>query len=196
MVSALFRCFYSFVSQVCHCWCRPFSVGHVAFLFVCLPGLSLPVSALFRWPCSISIHDATFLFICFPGLSLLVSALFCWACSISIHLFPGSVTGAAALFRWPCSISIHLFPMWFLFFLSFRFGACTAVFCPVRWNRFACERFLLLCKGCVAVSGIAILPHCVTLSALFVRHQKSISCRILRSSCFCFLSSRGQLPAD
>ena len=82
LVSALFRwpCSISihlsfrsdcecFVSQVCHCWCPPFSGG-----------------------------DAAFLFICFPGLSLLVSALFRWACSISIHLFPGSVTGAAAFF--------------------------------------------------------------------------------------------------
>ena len=112
------------------------------------------------------------------------------------------------------------------FFLSFRFGACTGVFCPVRWNRFTCERFLLLWNGCVTVSGVAFLPQCVTLSALFsfsgkrwmndrigfrrrgsdlsvqlgrrayVRHQKSISCHILRSSRFCFLSSRGQLPAD
>ena len=118
--------FYSCVSQVRNCCCRPFSVGHVAFLFICLPGLSLLVSALFvghaaflficlpglsllvsalfRWRCNISIH-------CFPGLSLLVSALFRWACNMSIHLFPGSVTGAAALFRWPCSISIHLSPM-------------------------------------------------------------------------------------
>ena len=43
--------FYSFVSQVCHCWCPPFSAGHAAFLFICLP-----VSALFHWPCSISVH--------------------------------------------------------------------------------------------------------------------------------------------
>ena len=85
--SSAMQHFYSLVSQVCHCWCPPFSAG-----------------------------DATFLFICFPGLSLLVSALFRWACSISIHLFPRSVTGAAALFRWPCSISIHLSPMWFLSF--------------------------------------------------------------------------------
>ena len=77
--------FYSFVSEVCHCWCPPFSVGHVAFLFICLPGLSLPVSALFRWPCSISIH--------LPGLSLLVSALVRWSCSISIHVSPRPVTG-------------------------------------------------------------------------------------------------------
>ena len=48
--------FYSFVSQVCYCWRPAFSAGHVGFLFVCLPGLSLLVSALFRWPCSISIH--------------------------------------------------------------------------------------------------------------------------------------------
>ena len=111
--------FYSFVSQVCHCWCPPFSAGHAAFLFICpqachwwcppfsavsihcLPGLSLLVSALFRWPCSISIllsprsvtgvplsigHEA-FLFICLPGPSLLVP------CSISIQLFFRSVTG-------------------------------------------------------------------------------------------------------
>ena len=40
--------FYSCVSQVCHWWCPPFSAGHAAFLFICLPGLSLLVSALFR----------------------------------------------------------------------------------------------------------------------------------------------------
>ena len=53
LVSALFRwpCsislhlqhFYSLVSQVCHWWCPPFSAGHAAFLFICLPGLSLLV---------------------------------------------------------------------------------------------------------------------------------------------------------
>ena len=37
-------------------WCPPFSAGHVALLFICLPALSLLVPALFRWPCSISIH--------------------------------------------------------------------------------------------------------------------------------------------
>ena len=76
-----------------------------------LPGLSLVVSALFRWPCNISINlspslrcppfsagDATCLFICFPGLSLLVSALFRWPCSISIHLSPRPVTGGVRPF--------------------------------------------------------------------------------------------------
>ena len=71
--------FYSFVSQVCHWGCPPFSAGHVAFEFICLPGLSLLVSAL------------SAVFICLPGLSLVVSVLFRWACSISIHLFPRSV---------------------------------------------------------------------------------------------------------
>ena len=48
--------FYSLVSQVCHCWRPPFSAGDATFLFICFSGLSLLVSALFRWPCSISIH--------------------------------------------------------------------------------------------------------------------------------------------
>ena len=75
------------VSFLCHCWCPPL------FLFICLPGLSLLVSALFRWLCSISIH------FCLP---LLVSALFRWPCSISIH--PCLPLLVSALFRWPCSI--------------------------------------------------------------------------------------------
>ena len=75
---------FLFISQVCHCWCPPLSVGHAAFLFICLSGLSLVVSALCRWPCSISIllsprsvtgvslsigHES-FLFICLPGPSM------------------------------------------------------------------------------------------------------------------------------
>ena len=40
-VSQVCHChFYAFVSQVCRCWCPPFSAGHVAFLFICLAGLS------------------------------------------------------------------------------------------------------------------------------------------------------------
>ena len=146
LVSALFRwrCNISIhVSQACHWWCPPFSagisilasprsvagvsfsIGHEAFLFICLPGPLLLVSALFRWPCSISIHlssrSVTAGVSPFP-LAMLqfysfvfqvchcMSDLFRWPCSISIHLFPVSVT-AAALFRWPCSISIHLSPM-------------------------------------------------------------------------------------
>ena len=65
--------FYSIVFQFRYCWCPPFSVGHVAFLFICLPGPSLLVSAS-----ALFVGHAAFLFICLPGLSLLVSGLFRW----------------------------------------------------------------------------------------------------------------------
>ena len=119
MVSALGRC--SFVSQVCHWRCPPFSVGHAAFLFIRLPGLSQVVSAHFRcfysfvsqvchcWCPPFSVGYVAFLFICLPGLSLPVSALFRWPCSISIHL-PGLSLLVSALVRWACSISIHVSP--------------------------------------------------------------------------------------
>ena len=92
----------------------PFSAGHVALLFFCLPGLSL-----------VSIGHEAFLFICLPGPSLLVP------CSISIHLSFRSVSGgvrpcplamkhvysSVSQVRycwcppcWPGSISIHLSP--------------------------------------------------------------------------------------
>ena len=88
--------FYSFAgvrpfplaTQHFYCWCPPFSVGHVAFLFICLPGLSLVVSAF-------SAGHVAFLFICLPNLS---SALFRWPCSISIHLSPTSVAAGVRLF--------------------------------------------------------------------------------------------------
>ena len=62
--------------------CPPISTGHVAFL----------VSALFRWPCSISIHVSP------RSVTLVVSALFCRSCSISIHLSPRSVTAGVRPF--------------------------------------------------------------------------------------------------
>ena len=100
--------FYSCVSQVCHWWCPPISAGRVAFLFICLPGLSLLamqhfysfVSQVCHLRCPpFSAGDATFLFICFPGLSLLMSALFCWPCSFIC--LPGlslSITGGVRPF--------------------------------------------------------------------------------------------------
>ena len=116
-MSALFRWPYSYscVSQVCHCWCPPFSAGNVAFPFICLPALSLLVSAsslamcppfaaghvAFLFICLQVCHcwcppffgdHVVFLFICLPGLLLLVSAVFRWPCSISVHLSPRSVT--------------------------------------------------------------------------------------------------------
>ena len=98
--------FYSFASQVRYCCCPPFSVGHVAFLFICLPGLSLLVSALF-------VRHVAFLFISLPGLSLLVSALFRWRCNISIHLFSRSVTAG-----------VRPFPLGMQHFYSFVSRVC------------------------------------------------------------------------
>ena len=64
----------------------PFSAGHAAFLFLCLPQVC-------RWLCPpLSAGHGACLFFCLPGLSLLVSALFRWPCNISIHLSPRSVT--------------------------------------------------------------------------------------------------------
>ena len=117
--------FYSFVSQVCHWWCPPFSVGHVAFLLICLPGLSPVVSALFRWPCSISIHLSPRSVTGVPPFSaghaalLFIFSQVChwWCPPFSVghvaFLFiclPGLSLVVSALFRWPCSISIHLSP--------------------------------------------------------------------------------------
>ena len=188
------------------------SVGHEAFLFICLPGVSLLVSALFRRQCSISIHlptrSVTAVSALFCGHALVSQVCHCWCPPFSAGDATFLFIGAAALFRWPCSISFSFVSHATSSFLSFRFGACTAVFCRVT------------------VSGSAFLPHCVTLSALLsfsgkrwmndrigfrrrgsdlsvqlgrracVMHQKSISCHTLRSSCFYFLSSRGQLLAD
>ena len=82
----------SLLLGVLNSFLRCVRAGDATFLFICLPGLSLVVSALFCRRCSI-------LFICPPGLSPVVSALFCcFHCWVS------------ALFRWPCSISIHLSP--------------------------------------------------------------------------------------
>ena len=90
-----------------------FGVYGGVILKMCPPFVSLLVSALFRWPCNISIHlsprsvsasptfsagHVAFLFIRLPGLSLLVSALFRWPCRISIHVSPSSVTAGVRPF--------------------------------------------------------------------------------------------------
>ena len=129
------------------------SIGHEIFLFICLPGPLLLVSPLFRWPCSI-------LFICLPGLSLLVSALFRWRCNISIHLFSRSVSAGVRPFPLAmqhfysfvsrvCDWCCRPFLLAMSHFYSFvshviSFFLLHWCFCPVRWNRFTCERCLLL----------------------------------------------------
>ena len=77
LVPALFLAlqhFYSFVFQVCHCWCPPFSAGHAAFLFICYPGLSLVLPPL-------SAGHVAFLFICLPcDFFLFVFQVWCLHC--------------------------------------------------------------------------------------------------------------------
>ena len=120
VVSALFRWPWSISillsSRSVTAGVRPFPRA-MQHLFICLPGLSLVVSA----PFPLAMQK---LLICLAGLSLVVSALF--RC-ISIHLSPRSVAGDVRPFPlgWPvaflviclpglsplaCSISIHLSP--------------------------------------------------------------------------------------
>ena len=115
VLNSFLRC----VRPLCRCWCPPFCVGHITFLFIYLPGLSLLVSGLFRWPCSVSqvchcwcppfsVGDEIFLFISLLNLSLVVST--------SGHVtflfisLPGLSLLVTAFFRWSCSISGHLSP--------------------------------------------------------------------------------------
>ena len=151
------RHFYSFASQVCHCWCPPFSAGHAAFLFICFPGLSLLVSALLRstrhlysfvsqvchcCPPFCAGH-AALLFICFPGLSLLVSALLRWPCSISMHLLPRSITAG-----------VRPFPLAMQHFYSFASQICQC-WCPPFCAGHAA--FLFICFPGLSLLASALL---------------------------------------
>ena len=110
---------YSFVSEVCHCWCPPFSAGDATFLFMC----PRPATGGAR-P-----FPLAFLFLRLPGLSLVCPFLlamkhfysfasqvrYCWCPPFSVghvaFLFiclPGLSLLVSALFRWRCNSSIHL----------------------------------------------------------------------------------------
>ena len=164
--------FYSFVSQVYHSWCPPFSVGHEAFLFIYFPGLSLVVSALFCWPCSIpvaflfvclpalhcwcppfSVGHVAFLFTCLLGLSLLVS-------SISVDLTGLSLV-VSALFRWPCSISIHLSPRSVTAVcLPFSAGNATFLFISLKGlSMVASALFCWPCSISIRLSPRSVIDH-------------------------------------
>ena len=134
----------SFVSQVCRCWCPPFSVGHVAFLLICPRSVTacvrpfpLATQHSYSFPNQCTFRGSQFfLKTCPPFLSLLASALFRWPCSVSIHLhqkwflyfcLPSSV----------CPASVHPNPLAMQCFYSYasqmicllffsRFGACAA----------------------------------------------------------------------
>ena len=122
VLNSFLRC----VHPLCHCWCPPFSAGHVETLFICLPGLSLLVSALFRWPCSISVHVSPRYVTAgvrpFPlamqhFYSFVSQVCHWWSPPFSAghvaFLFiclPGLSLLVSALFRWPCSTSVHVSP--------------------------------------------------------------------------------------
>ena len=89
VLNSFLRC----VRPLCHCWCPPFSAGDAAFLFICLPGLSLVVSAP---------GHVAFLLIC---CSFVSQVCHCWCppfsagpCSISIYLSPRSVAAGVRPF--------------------------------------------------------------------------------------------------
>ena len=90
VLNSFLRC----VRPFCHCWCPPFSAGHAAFLFICLPGdfftFVSQVRCLHCW-----CPHAAFLFICLPydffTFVSQVRCLYCW-------VFPFSAGHAAFLF--------------------------------------------------------------------------------------------------
>ena len=179
--------FYSFVPHACHWWCPPcwcpFSVGHVAFLFICLPGLSLPVSVhaafLFIhqvchcWCPPLSLGHAAFLFMCLPGLSLVVWALFRWPSSISI---PGLSLVC------PCLLSTKHFCSFVLqvsIHLSFRSVTGGVRPCPLAMKHFHSFVSHVRYCWCPSVGHVAFLFICLPslsllVSALF-RRQCNIS---------------------
>ena len=73
----------------CHWWCPPFSAGHVAVVFICLPGLSLLVSALSvtagvrPFPLAMQQFNS----FVFKVISLLLSPRF-GACTAGVRPFP------------------------------------------------------------------------------------------------------------
>ena len=221
--------FFTFVSQVrcLHCWCPPFSAGHATFLFSCLPcdsfNFCLPgsmpamlVSALFRWPRSISIHlsPMRFLYFCLqvrclrswcPPFSAGHAAFLflCFSCDFFTCL-PGSVAAllASVLFRWPCSISIQLclpgdfFRSPFLLVIVSAFLLVTvSVLSPFC---FLLSPFLLVIVRLVSllsrfVSGLdsLLVGHCVRLVSLLFPFSVSLlvdHCVRLVSLLFPFVS--------
>ena len=90
------------VRPLCHCWCPPISTGHVTFLFIRLPGLSLLVSALFR------VSHAAFLFMCLPGLSLVGMQHFYSFVSQVCHCWCPPFSAGDATFLFVCLPDLSL----------------------------------------------------------------------------------------
>ena len=197
--------FYSFVSQVCHCWCPPFSGGHAAFLFICLRGVSLLVSALFRWRCNISSHSPH---------SLPVRRVSQFFLKMFFYSFVFKVISLLLSLRFAaCTAGVRPYPLAMQHFYSFvshvvclllfsRFGACTA---GIRVRLPSGLSFLvsLLVGHCVRlvslysffVSGLVslLVGHCVRLVSLLSPFVSSLVSFLLGTvsvlSPLCFLLS-------
>ena len=135
---------------------------------MCLPGLSLLVSALFRWPCSISFHSAK---------SLLLGVLNSLSAGHAAFQFISQVRRlllVCALFRWPCSISIHSSPGGFLYFakqVTVRGLKAFCLACPpsVRLVSLCLPSCWSLCLPCLPSVSLCLrscLPSCWSLSVL------------------------------
>ena len=141
--------FYTLVSQVCHC---------ATFLFMCFPGLSLLVSALFRWPCSISIHSPNSL------LSGLLNALKNGRLGAG---WSGPVPGPACL---PLSFVSQFFSFvsQFFSFLSPQAGRLWS------GSRLACLPLPFICLPllftCLPVLSFVLQARCLWSSGSFVSH--------------------------
>ena len=176
------KSFYSFVSQVCHCLVLVLGLFCI-YIYICLPGLSLLVSALFCWRCNISIHS----FVCLRDLPLLV---FCWPCSISIHASPSSVAAGVRL----VSHLSPLFPVLFLAALAFPFllVIVSVLFVTVS----ALSSFLSpsppCLPSCLPLSPVSIVVvlvgHCVGLVSLLFPFVSLLVFALLVGHCVRFVS--------
>ena len=102
---------------------------------------------------------------CPPFLSLLVSALFHWSCSISIHLSPrfGACTAGVRPFPLAMQHFLTFVSQVISLLLSSRFGACAARVRPFRWPcsiSMPCSG--TACPPCVRLVSLC-LPSCWSL---------------------------------
>ena len=123
----------------------PLAMQYAAFLFICLQGLSLVVPALFRWPCSTSIGHAAFLFICLPVSALFrwpcifrwpsrsVDATFLSICLPGLSFLFTSLSHVISLLLSPrfgaCTAGVRPFPLAVRHFYSFA-SQVMFYFCP------------------------------------------------------------------
>ena len=104
-------------------------VGHETFLFICFPGPLLLVSALFRWPCSISIHLSPRCVIAgvrpFPQAMQHFYSFVSQVCHCCVRPFP------SAMHQPPRSVTVGVrpFPLAMQHFYSFVCQVCHC-WCP------------------------------------------------------------------